>query len=93
MSRAIDACVLCGSEAADRVMAIVEWLEPIGKEQWSHVPRCVDRPACRDRVERVLGEPWPVDDGTPAPEPLPEPSSTPAVVQAATPQEDPSWAR
>ena len=55
MTRSIEACVLCGAETGDRVMAIVEWSEPIGRETWSHVPRCVDRAACRATVEVVLG--------------------------------------
>lgn len=67
MSQAIGGCVLCGAETEPRVMALVEWAEPIGREQWSHVPRCVDRDACRSRVEVVLREPWPLNDGTPAP--------------------------
>lgn len=65
------ACSLCGSETEPTAMSLVEWLEPIDGEIWSHVPRCVDRPACRARVELPkpagLGEPWPVNDRTPAP--------------------------
>lgn len=89
MTRPDTACVLCGSETAPRVMAIVEWLEPIGREAWSHVPRCVDRAACRERVELVVGEPWPVNDRTPAPDrPMPSAEPPPAVVEATTPIEE-----
>lgn len=91
MSHAIEACVLCGSETAERVMAIVEWTEPIGREQWSHVPRCVDRVACRERVELVLGEPWPVDDDTPAPvKPKPVPTVEPPQPDV---EEEIAWLR
>jgi hypothetical protein len=78
MTRSIEGCVLCGAETGDRVMAIVEWTEPIGHERWTNIPRCVDRAACRHTVEVVLGEPWPVADGTPPPvRPMPDPSSMP----------------
>jgi hypothetical protein len=60
------ACLLCGHDVSiDVRMALVEWREPVGREVWAHVPRCVDATACRLRVE-LLGEPWPVADGTPA---------------------------
>jgi len=66
MSPHSSACVLCGHDVATEVrMAMVEWREPISKEIWSTVPRCIDRAACRQRVETVLREPWPVADGTP----------------------------
>lgn len=63
-------CSLCGSET-ETVTALVEWLEPIDGQLWSSIPRCIERAACRARVELPkpagLGEPWPVDDRTPAP--------------------------
>jgi hypothetical protein len=46
-------------------MSFVEWREPIGKDIWAHIPRCVDATACRARCE-AAGEPWPIADGTPA---------------------------
>jgi len=93
MTRSIEACVLCGAETGDRVMAIVEWSEPIGRETWSHVPRCVDRAACRATVEVVLGEPWPVADGTPAPvKPVP-PAEAAAPVATSAVEEILPWMR
>jgi hypothetical protein len=79
MSPRSSACLICGHDVSiDVRMALVEWREPVGREVWSHVPRCVDGVACRSRVE-LLGEPWPVADGTPdsprsvpAPEPIEE---------------------
>lgn len=98
MSHGLEACVLCGSETADRVMATVEWIEPIGKERWSHVPRCVDRAACRRTVELALKEPWPIADRTPAPEPVvPVEEPPPVAAPGETPQpdveEEISWLR
>jgi hypothetical protein len=79
-----EACVLCGSESTPTRRELVEWREPVrsdatGKlEVWSHVPRCLDRVACRSRVELELGEPWPIDDATPAPvRPVPAPDPAP----------------
>jgi hypothetical protein len=81
VTHAIEACVLCGSETRDRAMSTVEWIEPIGNERWSWIPRCVDRPACRETVELALGEPWPVNDRTPIPtRPMPVVEPAPAVV-------------
>jgi hypothetical protein len=89
MSYTIEACVLCGSDTEPRVMALIEWTEPIGRDLWAHVPRCVDRAACRYRVELVLGEPWPVNDGTPAPvKPVTAPEPPAPVVE-----EEISWLR
>ena len=86
-----EACVLCGSETGPTRRELVEWSEPVrsdatGKlEVWSHVPRCLDRIACRARVELTNGEPWPVDDRTPAPQ-------RPAAVAVAEPaQEESPW--
>ena len=53
-------------------MALVEWTEPIGNTVWSYVPRCEDRSACRERVELVNREAWPVNDRTPVPHPAPQ---------------------
>lgn len=86
-------CVLCGSETAETRLALVEWTEPVEGEGWSHVPRCVDRPACRLRVEGPkpagLGERWPLNDRTPAPE-LPEPVAA-VEPPAADAEEEVSW--
>jgi hypothetical protein len=41
-------------------MGLVEWREPVGRERFTAVPRCVDKVACRRRVENELREPWPV---------------------------------
>lgn len=93
MTHAIDACVLCGSETADRVMTTVEWIEPIGNERWSWIPRCVDRPACRYQVEIVLGEPWPINDRTPVPVRPAEPVATPDVPAPDVDEEEIAWLR
>lgn len=74
MSQKPGDCVLCGSETAETRMQLVEWCEPVGTQRWSVIPRCTDRTACRARVEDVLGEAWPIADGTPArdhPDPMP----------------------
>lgn len=94
MPHGIEACVLCGSETSDRTMSLVEWIEPVGNSRYAHIPRCVDRAACRHQVEVVLGEAWPVADRTPAPErtyllgdppppgdPLPPEVAAPPVVE------------
>jgi hypothetical protein len=84
-----DSCVLCGNDVGTEVrMQLVEWREPIGKEIWSHIPRCSDAIACRARVENVLGEPWPIDDDTPA---TPKPAA--AVEPAADVEELIPWLR
>lgn len=66
------ACSLCGfegHEAREVRIELVEFLEPevheIAWRRYDSVPRCVDRIACRQRVE-AIPEPWPLNDGTPA---------------------------
>jgi hypothetical protein len=89
MSYDVEACVLCGSETTDRAMRLVEWTEPVGGEAYAHIPTCADRAACRYRVEIVLGEPWPVDDRTPAPvKPTPDPEPPAPVIEATTQPEE-----
>lgn len=67
MSPHSSACVVCGNDRVVEVrMILTRWRDPIGSEIYSTIPRCADAKACRDRVEKVLDEPWPVDDGTPA---------------------------
>lgn len=91
MAHGIEACVLCGSETSDRAMSLVEWTEPVGNSRYAHIPRCVDRAACRHQVEVVLGEPWPVADRTPAPEkpaavaPVDPPPADPLPPEPAAP--------
>lgn len=50
---------------------LVEWTDDaqaqLGVPRYQSIDRCVDRAACRARVERVLGVAWPVNDRTPAP--------------------------
>lgn len=87
-------CCICGSETGPTKRELVEWREPVrndltGKlEVWSHVPRCIDRAACRARVELPkpagLGEPWPIDDDTPAPA-RPAPVAEPVEVEELSP--------
>ena len=59
-------CALCGFEGhRDREvrLELVAYREPDPKpEGWKpydHVPRCVDRAACRERVA-AIPEPWPL---------------------------------
>jgi hypothetical protein len=73
-------CLVCGGEDVEIVGGMVEWLEPVDGVIWQHIERCVDRPACRARLELIPGERWPVND------------RTPATVRAATDSEEvPAW--
>lgn len=59
------ACLLCGDAPADPRdvrMALVRWVEPDAERRFSSVPRCIDRAACRARVEAAGGA-WEVQDG------------------------------
>jgi hypothetical protein len=80
--------LVCGHEAHDVGVALVAWRQPLGREQFSAIPRCRDREACRSRLE-AIGDEWPVDDGSaPTLRPvtvLPEPEPEPASAEA------PSW--
>ncbi|HEY8819557.1 MAG TPA: hypothetical protein VIM25_12165 [Candidatus Limnocylindrales bacterium] len=88
-----DACVLCGNDVGTAVrMQLVEWREPIGKETWSYIPRCSEPKACRDRVENVLGEPWPLDGDTPATAKPSAPDAS-SVVTQSEPEEVIPWLR
>jgi len=84
------ACVICGNDVAIEIrIALVEWREPVGKEIWSTIPRCVDVAACRARCE-AIGEPWPIADGTPAsvltlPDEEPETPVAPSAEEEAIP--------
>jgi len=55
-------CVICGNRGDVR-LGLVEWREPVEGETWTSLPRCVDRQACRDRLE-ALGELWDLVDRT-----------------------------
>jgi len=68
MSRA-SACVLCGSETSETHRSLIAWTDPQPGRAYATGDRCLDRPACRARVE-ASGERWEVDDGTPAPRPV-----------------------
>jgi hypothetical protein len=56
-----DPCFLCGSRS-DVAVSLVEWRDPIVQPapkapiRWEDLPRCRDRVACRDRVEKA-GQP------------------------------------
>lgn len=69
------ACLLCGAEDQETIFLLVRWIEPIGGQSFTSLPRCVDRVGCRARVE-ARGERWEVADGTPASEPM-KPSEPP----------------
>ncbi len=67
-------CGLCaevGVEVSVVETRMVEWTDDamrgMGRPRYEVVARCVDRAACRSRVELVLEVPWPVNDRTPAP--------------------------
>lgn len=42
-------------------MGLVSWRNPVDGQQYGAVPRCVDRVACRARIE-ARGEEWEVED-------------------------------
>ena len=51
-------CVLCGNTANVR-NGLVQWADALPGMRYEHVARCVDREACRARVQSE-GKPWPV---------------------------------
>ena len=55
MSR-FEACVVCGAEAPTRFL-LIRWAS--GDPLFTAGPRCIDRKACRERVE-AAGETWEV---------------------------------
>lgn len=67
-------CLICGAERVTTSVDLVEWLEPVAGHRFDTVERCVDRPACRVRLEAIPGERWPVADRTPPPAPKEAPS-------------------
>ena len=56
-------CLLCGAEGAPVARTVVRWVDPEPGREYAAVDRCLDRVACRARVE-AAGERWEVDDGT-----------------------------
>lgn len=44
-------CLLCGHEGPDVRVGLAAWKKPIDGEVFTSIPRCVDKTACRDRVE------------------------------------------
>ena len=65
MRRPNAACLLCGAEDQETRVQLVEWFNPQAGHPFDHLPRCVDRPGCRARVE-AAGQRWEVNDGTPS---------------------------
>lgn len=63
----LNACVIFGDDSNTQ-LAIIRW--KIGEPEYDHGPRCLDRDACRARVE-AAGEAWNVVDSKP-PEPMKE---------------------
>lgn len=57
-------CVLCGRVDPDVKVALVHWEQPVGGVEYSAVPRCPERLACRLRVEEENHERWPLIDAT-----------------------------
>jgi hypothetical protein len=87
------ACLICGADAGEITVRLVEWREPIDARRYEHLPRCRDVDACWARVTSIAGEDWPVNDGRPARAVPPAAEPEPAVddVQADAPPEDPEW--
>lgn len=85
------ACLICGSESAVVTVSLVEWAEPIDGRRWESLPRCIDRQACRERLE-LLGERWPIRDSVTIPSPAAVPEPEPVVlapdVESASADED-----
>lgn len=54
-------CLICGHTSKDVAVGLAEWVEPIGRQRYSSIPRCQNRRACRARVEEI-GDEWPVWD-------------------------------
>lgn len=88
-------CLLCGERGAVQKLTL-RLRQPVEGKVYVTWPRCVDRIACRGRVE-ASGEEWPVDDRTPAPvtpksaaEPVPvaQPMEIPAAVPADAAEEN-----
>jgi hypothetical protein len=88
------ACLLCGADAGEITVRLVEWREPIAGRRYEHLPRCREVDACWTRVTSIAGEDWPVNDGRPirAPAvPADEPLQPVDATQADAPPEDPEW--
>jgi len=51
-------CALCRTADRNVRTGLIEWREPIDNLRFEALPRCVDRVACRARVE-ARGERWP----------------------------------
>ncbi len=83
-------CAICGSETEPTRLELLEWREPVDGKRYDHVPRCLDRVACRARTE--LSEPWPVEDRTPAPPRAAELSDPGADHAETIPEEAPGKA-
>jgi hypothetical protein len=95
-------CALCGNELRNDVETIlVRWLEAVNGRQWDTIPRCKDRPACRQRFQvnaaaatEAAGkpEPWPLHDSDWAERlPMPDPADVapPAAADPALPADEP----
>lgn len=57
----LGSCLLCGAERAEVERRLVLWPDT---KVWGEIESCLDRAACRDRVE-ALGERWPTMRGDP----------------------------
>lgn len=56
-------CGLCGNPTRGEVdVSLVRWARPVLGKLFDWMPRCVDRDACRDRVEARPGGVWQVAD-------------------------------
>jgi hypothetical protein len=58
-------CQLCGAKGFPVKVGLVEWADALPGMKWSHVARCENRVACRERFEATAkkGEKWPVREG------------------------------
>lgn len=56
-------CLLCGNERIIEVrVSLARWRDlKANPSMYGAIPRCIDRKACRERVE-AMGDEWPVID-------------------------------
>jgi len=61
MTRRETTCLICGANGNDVRVGLVSWRNPVDGQRYSAIPRCIDRLACRSRVE-ANGDEWEVQD-------------------------------
>ena len=100
MTEAQPLCAICGRTGADISTKLVEYTDEAialyEVPRYTVASRCDDRDACRARVELENGDPWPLNDRTPAPRRTDAPSievapSVPDQSPAAELEEAGAW--